>query len=456
MTSMQLMLVASLTGALLFFAAGAITIVLRHRVVRAAEPELPEVPGLPTPAVEQARIAELELLRRALAAAQESALEHQAALDEQITRVRREATTRDAGRELNELKVLRDHGDAVSREIKEGRERAAVAERELAVVRERAGALDREVTALRTRVEQAEAAGRELSALRARADAAARDGDVQRARADTAEAALGAVRAAEQAARAELTQVADERTRDLAAELERTRSDLITAGQERDQLQQRLTEAEQQLAERVQAVRDLSTEAERLKGRVSDAEALRADYVRLRTTATESTFLQREVARLEEEVRTLKVHALGAPRRRPARGSQRPAAASALSIGESLSTVIERFSDAGTRSIAIADALGFPLASSGDDGLALAAFGALLTDAANRARELLPVAAPAAIELIDENGARISVWTFDVDNDRLMLVNLAVTPVDTGRVEAALADLSAILAPTSAGKGSYT
>ena len=40
------------------------------------------------------------------------------------------------------------------------------------------------------------------------------------------------------------------------------------------------------------------------------------------------------------------------------------------------------------------------------------------------------------------------MWTFDVDGDRLLLADLAVTPADTTRVENTLSDLSAILAPT--------
>ncbi len=63
---------------------------------------------------------------------------------------------------------------------------------------------------------------------------------------------------------------------------------------------------------------------------------------------------------------------------------------------------------------------------------------------------MLPVTAPVAIELIDERGARISVWTFEVESERLLLVHLAVAPVDQRRVDLALADLTTILAPSIA------
>lgn len=214
-------------------------------------------------------------------------------------------------------------------------------------------------------------------------------------------------------------------------------------------LQRSYDTLERQLAERTASARELSTENERLRARLADAEALRADYVRLRTTVTESEFLKGEVVRLQEELRLVKLDALGAPvvqRRRPARGSATP---SPRTIAQSLTTIIEGFADPGTRSSAIADTLGFPLASAGDDGVALAAYGALLVETAARAKQFLPIASPAAVEIIDDRGARISVWTFEVEGDPLFLVNLAVTPVDASRVEATLAEAAATLAPST-------
>jgi hypothetical protein len=236
-------------------------------------------------------------------------------------------------------------------------------------------------------------------------------------------------------------------------ELDELRSSGLASARETDQLRERLHDLERQLAERTQSLRDLSTEHEQLKGRLRDAEGLRGDYVRLRTQAHESEFLRQEVARLEKELRAARARALVDHRPRAPRGTARPPTVPDRSIGASLARVIDRFADAGTRSTAIADGQGFPLASTGNDGQALAAYAALLVEAAGRAKELLPVAAPAAIELCDEHGARISVWTFDVETEHLLLANLAVSPVDPGRVEATLADLAAILAPTTVTRG---
>lgn len=240
----------------------------------------------------------------------------------------------------------------------------------------------------------------------------------------------------------------------LAAEQASHASDHATAAaQLRSELSataSRVSELEHELAERAIALRDLSTSNERLKGRLGDAEALRADYVRLRTQVTESDFLESEVARLEQELRTIKLEALGVPsttqRRRPARGST---PGQPRNIASSLTTIIEDFADASSRGCAVADPLGFPLTSSGDDGVALAAYGALLAEAAGRAKQFLPLVDPASIEIVDRRGARVAVWTFDVEGDPLFLVNLAVAPVEPARVESALADLGAILAPST-------
>jgi hypothetical protein len=215
--------------------------------------------------------------------------------------------------------------------------------------------------------------------------------------------------------------------------------------------QTRVKELETELAAKHATTRELATEHDRLSRRLADAEALRTEYVRLRTSVTDAEFLKAEVARLERELRDVKVAALTgpvamAPRRQP-RGSTGMTKAP-KSISESLTWAIERFADTGTRGSVVADTLGFPLASSGDDGLSLAAYGALVMETANRATQFLPLAKPTAIEIVDERGARVSVWRFDVGSDPLLLVNLAISPVDTRRVETTLADLATILAPS--------
>jgi hypothetical protein len=265
-------------------------------------------------------------------------------------------------------------------------------------------------------------------------------GDIERLRKESAAAA---------AAHQELRRIADDSTK----QLDRARSEVIAATTELGQLQKKLHDIERQLSDKTAAARDLSTENEQLKGRLRDADALRAEYVRLRTATTDSEFLKSEVARLEKELRAVRIDALGArgaPPPRPARGTDRQVTAAQRTVGESLARVIERFADDGTRSSALADTQGFPLASSGTDGIALAAYAAHLYESASRAKDYLPVGMPSAIEIVDASGVRVSLWSLDVDTDRLVLANLAVSPVDTKRIETTLGDLTQILAPSAA------
>lgn len=424
---MTAILVASLIGALLFFAAGVAWSTLRqHRGARfdplalqqrmetaeAAHAQMVQhrdaavTDAARLQAIDRARTAEIDELRRALEAT-----------DDRSTVVRSDVVNEATAREVQ---ALRQRAEGLAREV---------------VIRDTA---TREVGALRARVETAEA---DATALRA---------SEQRLRSQL-EVVQRELTAADVTIR-QLRTVAEERTQ----QIDRTRTESIATATDLDQAQTRLRDIECQLAERTNTVRDLATENEQLKGRVRDADALRGEYVRLRTAATESEFLKSEIVRLEKEVRAMRVDALGAQRPRPARGTDRQPTGTTRSIGESLSAVIDRFADAGTRSIAIGDVQGFPLASSGADGVALAAYAALLIESATRAKEFLPVGVPSAIEIIDEKGARVSVWAVNVESERMMLANLAVTPVDTKRLESTLAELTAILAPSKVASGSYT
>jgi hypothetical protein len=209
---------------------------------------------------------------------------------------------------------------------------------------------------------------------------------------------------------------------------------------------ERLQAAERALAERAAALRTATTELDLLKRRVSEAEVMRADYVRLSTQATETEFLRSEVDRLTGELRTAKSYAIGGVKRLP-RIATPAANGGTLSITEALSNAMEQFSDPQMHCIAIADKVGFPVSSVGDNGVELAGYAALLGDAAARAAQFLPLAAPASIEIVDDHGARISVWPFDVADERLMLVSLGVGATDAQRLERMLSEVIGILAP---------
>jgi hypothetical protein len=385
---MTLILFASIAGAALFFAAGAALMALRSR--RTTDDVATQVQEGPT--LVRRVDPELARLRAALAAAEATVASQATVLDEQNRLWERETD-----------------------------DKHAVVTRELAKLRADNDRLHKEVLA-----------------------AAATNQELRR----TAEERAKQLEAAT-ATNQELRRTAEDR----AKLIDRTRTDAVASATELTQLQTKLRDVERQLADKIASARDLSTENEQLKGRLRDADALRAEYVRLRTATTESEFLKSEIARLQQELRALKVDALGArgaqPAPRPARGTDRQVTAVQRTIGESLARVIERFADDGTRSSALADKQGFPLASSGADGLALAAYAAHLFESASRARDYLPVTAPSAIEIVDTNGVRVSLWSLDVESDHLVLANLAVSPVDAKRVEATLGDLTQILAPSA-------
>lgn len=219
--------------------------------------------------------------------------------------------------------------------------------------------------------------------------------------------------------------------------------------QRAQELQGRLGEVEHLLAERSSQLRDAISQVELLKSRASEAEALRSEYVRLRTQANEMEFLSKEVERLGEALRSARSLALGGQARAPR--PVRPVEPQAGSLSEALTGAISRFTEAHVRGVAIADNAGFPIASHGDEGLELAAYAAMLHDVAQRAKQFLPLAAPTSIELLDEQGARVTVWPFEVSGDRMLLASLAVAPTEIERVDHTLAELTAILAPGSFG-----
>ena len=463
MTTTQLIFVASVAGAMLFFAAGAALIALRQRGVA--------VPlGVPrADDSDPARAGELARLRQELEHAQATVRRQAAAIDEQNRLFEQEATNdrATAVRDLEELRERAMRADTAAREVKRLRDETAKLRGDceryrIDTERLRADGEKHRAESEKHRAEsekhRAESEKHRAESERHRAESERlragdrQRGDSDRLRADVERLTKEATAAA--ATTRELRNVAEDR----AKQLERARSETTAAATELAQVQTKLRDIERQLADKIAAARDLSTENEQLKGRLRDAEALRAEYVRLRTATTDSEFLKSEIARLEQELREVRVTALGPrglpQRQRPARGTDRQQTTTERTISESLARVIERFADAGTRSSAVGDPQGFPLASAGSDGVALAAYAALLNETALRAKEYLPVGVPTAIEVVDTSGVRVSVWSLEVDSERLLLANLAVSPVDAQRVETALGDLTHILAPSEARAGS--
>lgn len=165
-------------------------------------------------------------------------------------------------------------------------------------------------------------------------------------------------------------------------------------------------------------------------GVLSTRDPVRPPLELVRPTVEVARDVSADLARMEAEIRTR--HASTPP---------------PTTRGESLAAILEGFADAGTRSIAIADAQGFPLATTGNDGVALAAYAAVLAESATRAHAFLPVSRPAHIEVVDDRGTRVCVWSFTVESERLLLTSLSASPADAARVEATVAAVTDILAP---------
>jgi hypothetical protein len=379
MTATQQLWFASLVGAAVFFAAGAI--VARARSARAGAARQPGAGALPgaTPGAQQAEAAlgQLQHGEREAREAARQAREEAATLRRQL----------DEAHQASRSPAVRDDGNAaeLARAAQTARAELATVQRQLA---------------------SAEAARVAAEATASAAEAARKSAESALRRADAAGSSMS------------------------------------------PEAQERMREADRVLAERSGQLREAMSQVEWLKSKVNDAEALRAEHTRMRTQVHEMEFLTKEVERLREALKSAKSIALGGTRQ-PPRAANPDGPVTTGSITEALAGAIDRFQGPQMRSIAIADAVGFPVSSQGDDGLELAAYAALLNDVASRANQFLPVATPASIEMIDEHGARISVWPFDVGGDRLLLVNLAVGATDAARVEGMLSDVTAILAPSA-------
>lgn len=456
---MTAFLVASILGAALFFIAGGVAMSLRAARRPAAGGA--DVAGLQQElsrtrsAFDHERVA-AELTRSELAQVrvQLESVEAQRSRTDRVE-IDRDAQKMRADRLEAERKAEYARADRAEaeRNAQQARaERAEAALRERAEAAVRGGALGERTDVERTNVVLNERTVVDVAAAHARADRAESELEAQsirsRAELDLLKTRLERAESDRDAMAMRMTELRDE--------LERTRADVTAFAVDGDRATSRLAELQQNLAEKAQTVRDLATENEQLKGRLRDAEGLRADYVRLRTAIVETEFLKSEVARLERELRSVRVDALAGAKTpaAPARsgrvtGLQATSPAGTRTISESLLGVLDRFADTGTRSLAIADLIGFPLASTGADAQALAAYATLLAEAAGRSDQFLPVARPVSIEVVDERGARLSVWPFDVDGDRLLLANLSVAPVEKARVDATLAALAKILAPSA-------
>jgi predicted regulator of Ras-like GTPase activity (Roadblock/LC7/MglB family) len=156
----------------------------------------------------------------------------------------------------------------------------------------------------------------------------------------------------------------------------------------------------------------MALELEALRGRVADAEALRADNAVLRAAADQCDSLSSRISELEAELQIARASAFAAA---PAPAARPPApprlrAVPETSTEQSLQQVIDRVARLpGVRAVALADDLGLLVAGAGDHGTALAAYGGFLAGVGVRAREHLPLGGLRRCAIEDENATTICV-----------------------------------------------
>lgn len=191
-------------------------------------------------------------------------------------------------------------------------------------------------------------------------------------------------------------------------------------------------------------LRERGNELAVARQRLEALEAMRGDYVRLRTQRDESEHLRREISRLSAELGEAR-----AGKRRPRLPAPPRLHGDTSSIEASLHQSIGRMLDDSTWAVVVADRVGFPVASVGDDGASLAAYSTLLAEAGERAHAFFSVARPHQLLLIDRDDAQIALWPFEVDGEPLSLVTMSSQPVDDLSAQRAIAEISGLLSRTT-------
>jgi hypothetical protein len=239
-----------------------------------------------------------------------------------------------------------------------------------------------------------------------------------------------------------------------------TQKELARVEVERAALQRKLDESRRQAAcaeslaaQRSQSaaaldarLRELQSELDVSRRRQAELQASHEDYIRLRTRRDEAEYLKSEVERLSAEL--LQARAGGGMVTPPARAHVSATGLdqlSHLSLAEALDQTVQGLLGEGVRSVVLADEVGFPVTHTDDNGASLAAFSTLVTGAGDRANEFAPIGRTRQISIVDEGGARISIWPFDQGGARLALITLSRSPLDKTRVSATLCQLTTLL-----------
>ena len=168
--------------------------------------------------------------------------------------------------------------------------------------------------------------------------------------------------------------------------------------------------------------KDLTTRVGVLEGRLRDAEHLREENASLRAAL-------RDRALLEERLRVAE-NQLSAPSARAKQSSPsvKPPAVDG-SGRQSLRRILASLtSHPGVRAALFADDLGFPVEASGEHAESLAALSGVLSAAAVKTRQLLPVGPAARIVVVDDHDVTVTARRHATDWGPLALVTLSEGP----------------------------
>ncbi|MCK6544819.1 hypothetical protein L6R52_03055 [Myxococcota bacterium] len=400
-------LIASLTGAALFFGGGWL-LARRER----AEPvrsdrsarELAKVTARQAEAVATAALLrrELEQERQRVAEAELASRSTREATARELTiaraerdGARREATTlrterETLGRELGALRIELGHQAQELGVLRVERETFA---RELGALRVEHGHLDRELGTLRVVHGHL---GEELAALR-----------VEHGQLDRELGTLRAVHAR------------------LVEEAASLRADRAALERALEVLHVEQHEVEAHLAEGVDGeLQAALVELGTARARLAELDRVHEENVQLRSLAADLALMRSEVERLERTNAELRARLFV---EEAVHGSLRPSAP-VMPLDHTLGALAKT---AGVRATVVADDLGFPVAGHGSEVDALAAFTGFLVDVGDKASAMLPVGKIRCVTVTAEHDVTISVCPIQRGDLGLAVATLAIGPGPT-------------------------
>jgi hypothetical protein len=261
--------------------------------------------------------------------------------------------------------------------------------------------------------------------LQVRADSLARELQSSRSeRPPSGRPVLHAVQTVTESSELERVKREHEAARERIAQVEAEAMRLRYVENERDKLAQQL-ELAQTGGKAAALEQELGLTRETLSARDAQLEQLREETVRLHSVEADLERTKREVGELAEQTRLLRAEAYAANRTPSRRRPERPATISTR--GDALQLIVDDETEhGGARSAVIADELGLVVASSGEYGDALAAFGAYLADVGTKTRDVLPLHEVRQVVVRDDRDMTLTVRPLATEDPGLALVTLAI------------------------------